>query len=65
MTNSLNEYKLDDQTCKLVKEAKKENFPQSGKIESKNTATNNFAMASTLRSLPQPPLETYSTLPEE
>lgn len=39
MDNSSNEYKLNDQTLKLAKEAKKI-FSYSGKIESKSNATN-------------------------
>lgn len=39
MANSLNAYKLDDQTLKLVKEAKKEVFPMQAKIKGNNGET--------------------------
>jgi hypothetical protein len=51
MANSLNEYKLEYQTLKLVKEEKKipEIFPHLGKIRNKNGATH--VGDSSLRSL--------------
>lgn len=43
MANSLNKYKMNDQTLKLVKEAKRDSSTPSGKIESQNSTTDSYA----------------------
>ena len=62
MANSLNAYKLDDQTLKLVKEAKKEVFPMQVKIKGNNGETH--AGDDSLAPLLEPPLNMYPLLPE-
>lgn len=57
MDNSSNEYKLNDQTLKLVKEAKI--FSCSGKIESKSNSTNTVLAMTPSALLLEPPLVAF------
>lgn len=70
--NMLNEYKLNDETLKLLKEAappppKGDFFSHSGKIKTENSTTHNYAnnnsLTGTAPSL-EYPLNSYPLLPE-
>lgn len=65
MANSLNAYKLDDQTLKLIikkKDSKKEVFPMQTKIKGNNG--DNYARDDSSAPLLESPLNMYLLLPE-
>lgn len=64
MTNSVYVHKLDNQTLKLVKEAKTYIFPVETKLQVRTVTSITMLVVFPSGSLPEPPLNTYPPLPE-